>query len=546
MKLASWISLTDHRIYPSTESAPSFTGPLVVARNERFSLQLSLRTDAVDPIEATAEVAAPASWTVRIRRVGYVPVRHLNTGGFNDPGELEGADKIPGFVPDPLFDEVKVLLPHKETHSFWLTFVPAPDAAPGDYPVEITAKLKDGTESKHSVIVTLAPIGLKKRHGFSITHWFYVDALIDWYKTDLFDEKFWAILPAYLENIVDHGQDTLYVPIFTPPLDGVKRPSQLLKVHRSGSNGYEFDWSDVRRYVNAARQAGIERFEWCHLFTQWGVKFALRIYEGQGRDEKLLWPPETGATSDTYRAFLSQFLAEFKTFLDQENLLEKSLFHLSDEPHGAEHLANYRQARALLSELAPWLKVMDALSEIEFAKAGLTDLPVPSIQTALSFHQAGIPAWCYYCCGPRGKFLNRLLDTPLAKIGMHGLLFYRWPFQGFLHWGYNYWQKSQTRDLLDPFHVQDGTSWPNWAFGDTFVVYPGPAGPIDSIRWEIFAESLQDYQILQTLNIRRDDPLLEAIKSFEEFPKHASWRRAIRARLLAVPETKTEDRGRRQ
>ena len=535
MKFASWISLTDHRIYPSTESAASFVGPLVVARNERFSLQLSLRTDLVDPVEATAEVKAPAGWIARIRRVGYVPVRHLNTGCFNDPGELEGVDKIPGFVPDPLFDETKVLLPCQETHSFWLTFVPVPDAAPGDHPIEITAKLPDGTESKHTVTVTLSPVVLNKRHGFSITHWFYVDSLIDWYKTDLFDEKFWGILPAYLKNLVDHGQDSLYVPIFTPPLDGVKRPSQLLKIHQRGTNDYQFDWSDVLRYVNAARNVGIEHFEWCHLFTQWGVKFALRIYEGQGRDEKLLWPPETGATSDTYRAFLTQFLTEFKAFLDKENLLETSFFHLSDEPHGEEHLANYRKARALLNELAPWMKVMDALSEIAFAKAGLTDMPVPSIHTALEFVKDGIASWCYYCCFPRGKYLNRLLDTPLSKIGMHGLLFYRWPLQGFLHWGYNYWQKSQTRDQLDPFHVQDGTAWPGWAFGDPFVVYPGPAGPIDSIRWEVFAESLQDYQLLQTLDIRRDDSMLEAIKSFDQFPNHASWRRAIRARLLALP-----------
>ena len=240
MKLESWISLTDRRIYPSTESAPSFTGPLVVARNERFSLQLSLRSDGVDPIAATAEVKVPAGWTARIRRVGYVPVRHLNTGCFNDPDELEGVDKIPGFVPDPLFDEARVPLPYQETHSFWLTFVPVLNAVTGDHPIEITAKLTDGTENKHTVIVTLAPVILNQRHGFSITHWFYVDSLIDWYKTDLFDEKFWAILPAYLKNMVDHGQDTLYVPTFTPPLDGVKRPSQLLNVHRRGANDFLF------------------------------------------------------------------------------------------------------------------------------------------------------------------------------------------------------------------------------------------------------------------------------------------------------------------
>ena len=180
------------------------------------------------------------------------------------------------------------------------------------------------------------------------------------------------------------------------------------------------------------------------------------------------------------------------------------------------------------------MKVMDALSEIEFGRGGLTDTPVASIATALRFVEEGIPCWCYFCCGPRGRFLNRLLDTPLAKIRMSGWLFYRWPFGGFLHWGYNYWCKSQTRTLIDPFTVQDGGKWPGWAFGDTFLVYPGPEGPIDSLRWEAFADSLQEYALLQTLGVPRDGALLAPLRSFEDFPKTEAWRLKARKALFAA------------
>ena len=220
-------------------------------------------------------------------------------------------------------------------------------------------------------------------------------------------------------------------------------------------------------------------------------------------------------------------------YVSVEHHLDRSFFHLSDEPHGDEHLARYRETRALLAELAPWMKVMDALSDIRFARETLTDLPIPSIQVALDFLKEGIPCACYYCCGPRGRFLNRLLDTPLAKIAMHGFLFYRWPFRGFLHWGYNYWYESQTRRLINPFFIQNGLRWARgWAYGDPFLVYPGTEGPVDSIRWEIFAESLQDYRLLQTLDVSRDDPLFQPIRSFETFPKEAAWRRDQRARLF--------------
>ena len=443
---------------------------------------------------------------------------------------MDGLGHIPGYVPDPLFEESEFTLPSHETHAFWFTATPKRTAQPGSYPLIVNITSEKGETRTVKAEVTLHAVKLKPRKNFPVTHWFYVDALMDWYKTDHFDERFWKLLEAYLKNMTDHGQDTILVPVFTPPLDGVKRPSQLLNVTRTKEGDYSFDWRDVKRYIDLAKKCGIKRFEWSHFFTQWGVKHAIRIYEGQGGDEKLLWTADTGATSDVYRDFLSQFLPELYDFLKTEKLLKKSYFHVSDEPHGEAHLVNYVAARALLKELAPWMRVMDALSDVIYADK--TDMPVPSIKTFDQFLEAGVDAWCYYCCGPREKWLNRLMDTPLPKIAMHGFLFYRWPAKGFLHWGYNYWYKSQTRQLIDPFTVSDGCKWPDWAYGDTFQVYPGPDGPIDSIRWEIFAESLQDYQLLQTLGIDRDDPRLAPLRSFKDFPKTERWRKQLKRQLL--------------
>jgi hypothetical protein len=75
---------------------------------------------------------------------------------------------------------------------------------------------------------------------------------------------------------------------------------------------------------------------------------------------------------------------------------------------------------------------------------------------------------------------------------MTGWVCYRTGVSGFLHWGYNFWYESRTTNLIDPFEVSDGKQWPRWPYGDPFVVYPGPDGPLDSIRWEVFAESLRD------------------------------------------------------
>ena len=533
MALRSWLTSSFVRHYPQTPP-PRRAKPLAIecALNETFSFQAVLRMSQGEPRLVHLELEGPRGWALRARRVGYVPVRHLNTPVPRDPADVEGLGRIPGFAPDPLFDEDSLLLAQGETHAFWVSIRPGRSASPGKHQIQVVLHPEKGQAIRHTVDVHLHDLALKKRRNFDITHWFYADSILDWYRLEPFERRFWPILERYVRDYTDHGLNTLYVPVFTPPLDGVKRPTQLLRVTRGAKGKYRFDWRDVKRWIDLAKRCGVERFEWCHPFTQWGVKHAIRIYENQGREEKRLWSPSTAATSSTYREFLEQYLPQLHRFLSEENILGRSFFHVSDEPGGEEALRNYKKARALLRELAPWMQVMDALSEIEFARQGLTDMPVPSISRALEFAAEGVPSWCYYCCGPRGRFLNRLIDTPLAKIAMHGFLFYRWPFRGFLHWGYNYWYESQTRNLIDPFTVQDGQWWPGWASGDPFQVYPGPDGPVDSMRWEVFAESLQDYALLQTLGVERDDPLLAPLRSFEDFPKTEAWRVLVRKHLL--------------
>lgn len=541
----SWVTAPLRRHFAA--AAPQRSGGYTVAAalNERFSFQLAVRQDGPDifragPAGVALTVEAPRGWSARIRRVGHVPVRHRNTEASR--AETDGFDNYPGFVPDPLFDESRLTLPPAETQAFYITVQPGRAAHPGRYAVKLTLRGEKEnpagrgapeTLATHRVSVILHDVVIQPRREFSVTNWFYNDALLDFYNCRGFDRRYWEVLPNYFRDMAAHGQDTVYVPAFTPPLDGVKRPTQLLRVRKVGRERYDFDWRDLRRYIVLARRCGIKKFEWNHLFTQWGAERAIRIYENQGAEEKLLWEPRTAATARAYRVFLAQYLPRLERFLKVEGLAANSFFHVSDEPHGAQHKQNYIQARQMLRQLAPWMRVMDALSEIDYGREKLTDMPVPTIQRALDFIKAGLPCWCYYCCGPRGRFLQRLLDTPLAKIRMNGWLFYRWPFSGFLHWGYNYWYQQGTRVMIDPFLEQDARGWAGWAYGDPFLVYPGADGPIDSLRWEAFADSLQDYALLETLVVARDDRRLAPLRSFEDFPKTEAWLAKTRRALLA-------------
>lgn len=543
-----WLVSTLNRVYPTStaeESGAIVGEPLVLksGRNYRLSFQACYRNLETSSAQMKCEVVGAAGINASVRRVGFVPMQQLDT--FTPLAELEGVGKIPGLCPDPLFPDQTAHVGPMGTAVFWVSlFVPeAVMAGMKSGVVRFTMVNRFGymgwdNPEKFSVElpfdVHVADVLLKKRANFPVTIWLSADSIWEYYKIEPFGERFWQLADAYIKNLTDHGVDVIYTPIFNIRAEKLKTPAQLLKVRKIAPDQYEFDFSDLRRWIKIANKHGANHLEFSHFFSPApeSAAYPQKIYERTDSMGDLLWPPNTPATSDTYREFLGQFLPQFKAVLEEEGVIDKALFHLADEPDGKEAVDRYRKARAFLKEMAPWIKVMDAMSEPHFATERLSDMPVPSIVTANQFTKAGCPAWVYYCCGPRHGYIQRLLDTPLWKIRMSGWLFYRLGAMGFLHWGYNYWFKFCTDQIADPFQDATNGSWPGMPYGDTFAVYPGADGPIDSIRWEVLAESLQDYALLQAAGIKPGDPMLTELKDYNDFPKTAEWVRHAVARVL--------------
>jgi hypothetical protein len=460
--------------------------------------------------------------------------------------ELDGLGHVPGLVPDPLLPQREFEAGPFETNALWVTVRVPADVKPGRRRIQITltcecSDLSGGQRDQQSPAATLVASlrvhrsVLPPRHDFPVTHWFQTSALCDWYRTHVWEEPFWPLLDCYLTNIRAHGQDTIHVPSFSPALAPPTLQGmsivQLLSVRRDGDR-YLFGWDLVRRWVSAAKARGFSYFEWPDFFSYGDAKRPMGAYEGHGEGAKPLWPHETDAVSATYRSFLTQFLREFAAFLKAEGIKDRSFFHVSDEPEGEDAFQQYRSARLLLRELAPWIKVTDGVDDLRFCREGLTDTPVPGPERTLEFARAGFRPWATFCMGPRGRYLNRFLDTPLIKLRMAGWLFYKTEVGGFLHWAYNHWYDNT--HLIDPYVVTDAGAWPVIPSGDPFIVYPGPAGPVDSLRWEILAESLQDYALLQAAQVAPDSPLLSEIRDYADFPRQRSWLPQRRREILAL------------
>jgi hypothetical protein len=531
-----WLETSLNRVFPHAPPGSADLS-LLAPRNGRVAFQVCARNDHTALLYVDCKIVGADDLKPQVRFVGLVPVPHLTPG--TDASELDGARDIPGLVPDPLFPLSSVHVGPRETRSFWITLTVPPDAQPGRR--QLTARLtvrSGGPQAKATdvdlpVTLDVSPFVVQPRRDFPVAHWWRGEATWDYYKTGMFDERWWQITRAQLEDMLAHGSDVVYVPVFFNRRETFRRPCQLLVVNEPSPGNYDFDWARVKRFTDLCRQIGFTKFEWSHLWIYWGVKNPIRVYtEKQPGKYEMLWPPDTGGFSDTYVGFLKQFLPAFHDFLTREDLLDHSYFHLSDEP-AADHIENYRKARHILRDLAPWMKTMDALSDIRYGREGVTDMPIPIVSSAQAYIDAKLPHWVYYCCSPTGPWLNRFCDTPLPKIRMSGWLFYRLRARGFLHWGFNYWHKIEREELADPFTDLTAAAYPDIPAGDPFMIYPGPDGkPIDSLRWEVFAESLQDYAILQTAGIDPDDPLLAEIKSYKDFPRDGDWIRRATEKVL--------------
>ena len=526
----AWLETCLKRVFPNTAGGSRTELRLTSARNQRVSFQVCVRNETTKRANIECNVSGAPDLQVQVRRVGYVPLPHHTTDV--PESDLDGLGCVPGLVPDPLFPEQKTSVGPWETQSFWITVTVPAEASPGSKQLTVRTVADSGPLESLTAHIDVRSFVLKPR-DFPVSHWWHADAIYEAYKIEPFGERWWQLVEMHMRNMASHGSNTMIVPLFHQRTEIVPKPCQLLGIKSASPGHYQFDWAPVARFVELAKRNGIEYFEFPHLWLYWEIKYPIHVYQREGDRWNLLWPADAPATTGPFRVFLEQFLPGLHKFLTEQKLMEHSFFHVSDEPRG-EAIENYRKAHALLTELAPWTrgKVLDALSDIRYGKEGLVDIPVPLLPAAEKYREAKIPHWVYFCTAPRGKYLNRLFDTPLPKIRMAGFLFYRLGATGFLHWGYDYWFKMDTQQVPDLFHEGAGYAWPGIPYGDPFVVYPGPDGPLDSIRWEVFSEALQDYALLQSAGIDRNSALLSELKNYWDFPKTEEWIERTRMGVL--------------
>ena len=164
---------------------------------------------------------------------------------------------------------------------------------------------------------------------------------------------------------------------------------QLVGVELSGDH-YSFDFSLLRRWIGLCEKNGILYLEVSHLFSQWGAECAPEIIVNVEGTKIKLFGWNTPAVSEKYTVFLHTFLPALKQFLYECGWLERTWFHISDEPHEYE-AESFAAARASVLDVLKDCRVIDALSSYTIYQKGLIDRPVVSVDRIDTFIKAKAP-----------------------------------------------------------------------------------------------------------------------------------------------------------
>ncbi len=466
-----------------------------VLKGERYSYQIAYKSS--EKFFAEIVIDSPLSQFITVRSVGNVPSElpvYESDCEFCERNE-------PGLFPDVLFpiENNRVLIKRQNYYALWITVDLPKDTDAGDYEIKIKLK-KDGETISENIFGLHVINAVLPEQKLIYTQWFHSDSIANYYKIPVFCEKFWALVESFIKAAVHTGVNMLLTPVFTPPLDteigGERLTVQLVDVKLENGK-YSFGFDRFIRWVRLAQKCGIKYFEISHLFSQWGAKYTPKIVAEVNGRQKRIFGWETSADSIEYAEFLSAFIPQLIKVIRSLGIEKSTFFHISDEPN-EDQIESYSMAKRTVAPLLEDFPIIDALSDYSFYESGIINNPIPCTNDIESFIEKGFPhPWTYYCCGQGGKLSNRFFGMPLSTTRIIGFQLFKYGIEGFLQWGFNFYNSQYSLRSIDPFAVTDADS--AFPSGDSFTVYPGKSGAIESVRSEVFFQALQDMRALTLL-----------------------------------------------
>lgn len=505
--------------YVTEHRRPSGEAVLEVARGEAECFQVIIPSYAGERLSAGAmELAGPNGYTMpssalKVYRVGYVP---------SPQGHL---------LPDPLFDDLN-LGDRKNPCVLWYTLAIPSGAPAGDY--SGSASFGVGAKSYSVPLrVTVWDFEIAKQGHLRTDFWFFRAQIKRHYGRT--GDPGYREVSRYLEMALDHR---------LTPIDCCEgNVAPLFRIYREADGKLTIDWTEFDRYAQFVLDRGGTSLSLAptHWYGQWFSDKLKGLYDPATVTDRATGAVETIAypyVSEKHLEMLKWYLREAVAHFREKGWLNYAFVQPLDE----------------VGENDETHAIVKACHDADPAVKVLMDVVTPNNSTMFkdylgiwcplspnlpgggfdSVRAQGKEVWWYVCCGPLPPYANLFVNQTCVE---HRQLFWQsWKYnsQGLLYWGINFWHWWGAEPKYDI-----KTAWPNSPanigntlveadlVGDGYFIYPGPKGPVNSIRLEAIRDGLEDYEYLWLLNERA---------------KGVSPRKAAHAKaLLAIPASFCKD-----
>jgi len=426
----------------------------------------------------------PAS-AARVRYGGFVPV-----------------DETQVLTADPLLEDKSVDVPANLAQPVWITLKVPRDAAPGLYHGKFALSASSGGHDDLVVSLEVLPALLPEPPDwtFHLNLWQSPTPVAQAHKVKLWSEKHWQILERYAENFAAHGMKAIMTHITHDPWDSVRGFADDTMVEwkypgeaeKGKADKFEWDFTAFDRYVELMMKAGVNRsIDLYALVMGPGgtLKADIRYLDTAAGEYRTL---EMQVGDPLWREVWKAFLPVLRKHLKEKGWFDKAVLGFDEKPEEV-----MRTIFDFIASEAPDFKVASSggypgderkwADEIVFHIREFQDRNRwAEIEPVVRKMHAEKNRYVTFYTACRPHYPNTFIFSSLRETRLLPWLAWKYGFDGYVRWAVNLFPEDLWNQPL--------FTWPS---GDMFFVYPGEYGPLDSMRWELLRQGIQDYEALR-------------------------------------------------
>ncbi len=505
--------LRNQKIVPIKETD---TLEIQVMRNEVFSGQLVfISKKEIKSLEATSSSLISTrgfeipGGNVKLRYVGYVPVKRAGSEydwsakyedvvetGFSVSGTMN-----PDIVADPLYDLDYLSVPAYRNQPVWVSIYIPSDTETGLYAGGITINTQ--TRSFHIPLkLEVLPQSIPDPDNFRFFTdlWMNPNSISGFHGIENWSEEHWILIERYMRVLASLGTKSITTTIVNEPWQipwtGGRMKPQTFTGYESmvrwvlkGDGSWHFDYNIFDRYVETGLRCGLTDRINVYSLTAFRGKERIRYFGEQDDQTKemIFDSPEDLRYEKVWKIFLEDFYDhlsnrgwENKTYLSFDEqpdstmksisgFIKKQVPGFSDRISISGHPESNLFATGFLS-----------ISYEFFPDQNLSSEETLSV---IKMRNDQDRTTTFYLCG-QPAHPNSFTFSPIIESRMIPWLALKYNMDGYLRWSFNNWTNDP---IKDPVY--------NFIQGDEYLVYPGPNGPLSSIRFEVLRDGIEDFEL---------------------------------------------------